>query len=624
MTSRRVAITGLGVVSALGCDVKAFWTSLLAGRCAIGPVESFDSSPYRTHIGAEIENPPQRAAFSYARAAAQQALLDAGLKLSERDLGRAGVVIGTTSGELACAERAMDRRLSGAAPAAEESFCSPASISARLAGEYGFKGPNAALTTACAAGNFALAYAFDKIASGRAGVMLAGGVDVFSRITFSGFNRLLALAPERCAPFSLGRRGLVTGEGAAVLVLEDYERAAAAGRRIYAEVAGYGLSCDAAHVTSPNVDGVCRALRECLAHAAIAPEQVDYINAHGTGTPANDRTETAAIKKVFGARRVPVSSIKSMLGHAMGAASALEAVACALTVDSGMLPPTINFTPGDPDCDLDCVAGAARKADPGVVLSDAFAFGGSNAVVAFVKPGAAKPRDDAARSRVVVTGLGIAEREGALEAAAELLPDRDLSFLDEPSAYCAAAAARALADARIADGFEEGGIIADTTGEFESLFRFYKDLAQEGPDGVEPRHFPNTLANAAASRTAILFGLKAVNESFGGCFSGGENAVAAAYDWLARRGTGFIVAGGIDRGAGLLVLEPYDRAKARGARIYAEITGYEESFEPQKLPKESSGCFCLVSALQKLKGDQAYVGRGRWGGRIKFSLIKSA
>jgi 3-oxoacyl-[acyl-carrier-protein] synthase II len=241
------------------------------------------------------------------------------------------------------------------------------------------------IPTACAAGNYAIAHAFDLLRTSRADLVLAGGADAFSRITYAGFHRLGAIAPERCQPFDRDRKGMIPGEGAAVLVLEPLERARARGARVYAEVAGYGLSCDAHHMTAahPEGDGAARAMLAALADAGLAPEDVSYISAHGTGTPTNDRLEALAVQRVFGATapRTPMSSIKSMIGHTMGAASAIEAGVCALAVATGRVPPTMNME--QPDGDLDYVPNVARELDVRVAMNNAYAFGGNNASVLF-------------------------------------------------------------------------------------------------------------------------------------------------------------------------------------------------------------------------------------------------
>jgi 3-oxoacyl-[acyl-carrier-protein] synthase II len=243
------------------------------------------------------------------------------------------------------------------------------------------------IPTACAAGNYALAHASDTIRHGEAEVMLAGGSDPFSRITYTGFARLGAIAPDRCQPFDRHRKGMVPGEGAAILVLERRDDALARGAAIYAELVGYGLTCDANHMTAPQGDGAARAMLMAMADARVRPDQIGYISAHGTGTAVNDRIETLAVKQAFGdaAYRVPMSSIKAMLGHTMGAASAIEAAACALTVRDDFIPPTINHETPDPECDLDYVPNVARQLPVEFSMNNAYAFGGNNASVIFRK-----------------------------------------------------------------------------------------------------------------------------------------------------------------------------------------------------------------------------------------------
>jgi 3-oxoacyl-[acyl-carrier-protein] synthase II len=297
---------------------------------------------------------------------------------------RTGICLGTTMADIQALESANaawvqngERHIRGAWVRQYPSC----TMSAHVARHFGLRGPNYMIPNACAAGNYAIGYAYDLLRLGKAEMMVAGGVDPFSRIAFMGFNRIFAVAPEKCQPFDKNRQGTLIGEGAGVLVLEPLERAQSRGATIYAEVLGYGLSCDAHHMTIPDVNGLTRVMQRALEDAGISPDDVDYISAHGTGTPANDRAECAAIHEVFGPRgaQIPVSSIKSMLGHTMGAASALEAIACALAVYTGKVAPTANFETPDPGCEIDCVPNVARAQNIGTVLNNSFAFGGNNA-----------------------------------------------------------------------------------------------------------------------------------------------------------------------------------------------------------------------------------------------------
>lgn len=394
----RIVITGIGVVTPIGIGCEQFWTNLLEGRCGIAPVKAFDTSAYNVHRGAEVKefNAEEYIlnldaahlgrASQFAIAAARLALADAEVKIGSLDRKRAGVSMGTTSGEPREVERFDDsyvsKKLDQIGPEFLERYPCHV-IAAHVASELNFAGVNTMIPTACAAGNYAIAHALDVMRAGRADLMLAGGSDAFSRITFTGFARLGAVAPEICQPFDRFRKGMIPGEGAGVLVLEPLDRARRRGARIYAEVAGYGLSCDAHHMTAahPEGAGAERAMRQALADSCTNPEDVSYISAHGTGTLTNDRLETIAVKRLFKdeAYRIPISSIKSMLGHTMGAASAIEAAVCALAVSSDRIPPTINLNDPDPECDLDYVANSARELPVNVAMNNAYAFGGNNA-----------------------------------------------------------------------------------------------------------------------------------------------------------------------------------------------------------------------------------------------------
>jgi 3-oxoacyl-[acyl-carrier-protein] synthase II len=394
----RIAVTGLGLVTPVGVGRDEVWEALLAGRSGFAPVESFDTRAFSVHLGAEVrgfdpspwtrrQNPAALGRASLlAIAAARQALEDAGLDSEAVEPERAGVAMGTTSGEPREVERFDDRFLAGELDQVGPEFIGlyPCHmLAAHVARELGFAGVNTMIPTACAAGNYAIAHAVDVLRAGRADVMLAGGADAFSRITYTGFARLGAIAPERCQPFDRNRKGMIPGEGAAVLVLEPLDRALARGARVYAELAGYGLSCDAHHMTAahPEGDGAVRAMRRALDDAGAAPGDVCYISAHGTGTPTNDRLETLAVKRVFGdeARRTPMSSIKSMIGHTMGAASAIEAAVCALAVARDRIPPTMNLE--EPEDYLDFVPNVARDHRVVLAMNNAYAFGGNNASV---------------------------------------------------------------------------------------------------------------------------------------------------------------------------------------------------------------------------------------------------
>lgn len=398
--SERVVVTGLGLVTSIGTGWQEFWPNLLAGKSGISRIESFDPSKYPCHRGGEVKgfdaakhvrrlDPAQLGrATQFAIAAAWLAADDSGADLGSVDPSRIGVSVGTTSGEPNLIERLNDalvaNQMDGIGPEFMGQYPCHV-IAGHVAEELGAGGVNITIPCACAAGNYAMSHAFDALQAGRADVMFAGGSDSFSRITFTGFSRLGAVAPEMVQPFDKNRKGMIPGEGAAMLVLEPLSRAKARGARIYAELASYGLSCDAHHMTAahPEGDGAARAMEMSLRAAGLTPGEISYISAHGTGTPTNDKLETIAVKRVFGDRSkaTPISSVKSMLGHTMGAASAIESVVCSLAVRFDRIPPTINFQEPDPECDLDCVPNFSRDTRVEVAMNNAYAFGGNNSTV---------------------------------------------------------------------------------------------------------------------------------------------------------------------------------------------------------------------------------------------------
>jgi len=394
---KRIVITGMGVISPIGNKKDAFWNALISGTSGVSDVTSFDTSVFKVHKGCFVKD------FNYddyvsngsgreigkgsqfAIAAAKLAIEDSNVGLNNIDPERAGVSIGTTAGEIQILEKVNYVRHEKGDDSVDPGLflkhpC--VNVPSNISIEFGFKGPSTIIPTACAAGNYAIGYACDLIKLGRADIMLAGGSDVFSKVAFVGFSRLNAIAPDICQPFDKDRKGLLVGEGAGMLVLESLEGALARNANIYAEILGYGLSCDGYHITIPHPegDGVTSAMEKALESAKIKPEDVQYMSAHGTGTVANDKAETISIKKVFGehAKKLAISSIKSMLGHTMGAASAIEAVACALAIKEGVVPPTINYETKDPECDLDFVPNVKREMQVDIAMNNAYAFGGNN------------------------------------------------------------------------------------------------------------------------------------------------------------------------------------------------------------------------------------------------------
>jgi 3-oxoacyl-[acyl-carrier-protein] synthase II len=393
----------------VGTGKEAFWEALVKGRSGVRRITRFDASEFKTQIAAEVDDFDPEAYIDkkearrmdrftqFAVAAANLALSDAAIATEALDRDRVGVVLGCGIGGIGTFEE-QTRVLVSRGPNRVSPFFVPMMIANMGAGYiaifHRFYGPNSTVVTACASSNHAIGEAFRIIQRGEADVMLTGGAEAaITPVALAGFCAMKAMStrndePEKaCRPFDAARDGFVIGEGAAVLVLERLEHALARGARIYAEVAGYGQSCDAYHITAPDPDGAgaAKAMARALADARLRPEEVNYINAHGTSTPLNDKVETMAIKKVFGefAYRIPVSSTKSMTGHLLGAAGGIEAAACVLSITHGVIPPTINYENPDPECDLDYVPNEARRAQVDVALSNGLGFGGHNATLIF-------------------------------------------------------------------------------------------------------------------------------------------------------------------------------------------------------------------------------------------------
>ncbi|HEY8130871.1 MAG TPA: beta-ketoacyl-ACP synthase II [Thermoanaerobaculia bacterium] len=405
MTKRRVVVTGIGLISPLGVGTEKTWQGLLEGRSGISRITKFDPTNYACQIAGEIRdfNPEDWVEkkevkksdtfIHYAIAAAQMAIEDAAIDSKKEDSDRFGVIIGSGIGGLPLIEE-MHKKLLERGPSRISPFFIPGLIVNLAAGHisirYNCRGPSSAPATACATGAHAIGDAYKIIQRDEADLMFAGGSEaVVTPLAVGGFSAMRALStrndePERASrPWDLNRDGFVMGEGAGVLLLEERERAVARGAKIYCELTGYGMSSDAYHITSPSEDGagMTRVMQRALKDAALVPNDIHYINAHGTSTPVGDRIETLAIKNVFGeqAYKIPVSSTKSMTGHLLGAAGGLEGAICALVIQHGILPPTINYETPDPDCDLDYVPNKARKARVEHVLSNSFGFGGTNA-----------------------------------------------------------------------------------------------------------------------------------------------------------------------------------------------------------------------------------------------------
>ena len=408
-SSRRVVVTGMGVISSLGHNVADFWSALLAGKSGIDRVTLFDPKDYACQIGAEVRawDPTQHMDAKEVRrndrythfgfCAAKQAVADAKLDMTQEDADRVGVIIGSGIGGMWTIET-QHKVLLERGPRRVSPFMIPALISNMCGGlvaiELGARGPNFGVVSACSTATHAIGESLRMIRRGDADVMVCGGAEAaITPLAYAGFCSMKAMStnneqPQKASrPFDLNRDGFIMGEGSAILVIESLEHALARGAHIYCELAGYAATCDAYHITSPDPDGkgLSQSMIKSLQDANLAPHQIDYINAHGTSTPYNDKFETIAIKKVFGdhARKVHISSTKSMTGHLLGAAGSIEAVISVKAIETGEVPPTINYETPDPDCDLDYTPNVKRSAKIDAVLTDNLGFGGHTASLVF-------------------------------------------------------------------------------------------------------------------------------------------------------------------------------------------------------------------------------------------------
>jgi 3-oxoacyl-[acyl-carrier-protein] synthase II len=407
--NKRVVVTGMGVIASLGHNVNDFWTNILAGKCGIDRVTLFDAKDYNCQIGAEVRGwdatqhmDPKEVRRNdrythFGFCAAKQAIADAKLDMTKEDADRVGVIIGSGIGGMLTIEN-QHKVLMERGPRKVSPFMIPALISNMCGGlvaiELGARGPNFGVVSACSTATHAIGESLRMIRTGESDVMVCGGAEAaITPLAYAGFCSMKAMStcndtPHKASrPFDLNRDGFIMGEGSAILVIESLEHALARGARIYCELAGYAATCDAYHITSPDPDGkgLSLSMTRALSDARLQPGDIDYINAHGTSTPYNDKFETIAIKKVFGdhARKVHISSTKSMTGHLLGAAGSIEAVVSIKTIESGEIPPTINYETPDPDCDLDYVPNVKRRAKVDTVLTDNLGFGGHNASLVF-------------------------------------------------------------------------------------------------------------------------------------------------------------------------------------------------------------------------------------------------
>ncbi|MER5732890.1 beta-ketoacyl-[acyl-carrier-protein] synthase family protein [Streptomyces sp. NPDC002138] len=644
--TRTVVICGVGAVTAQGDGAEALWEGIRTGHTAIGPVRGMPMEGYDTEIGGEVST-DRRPAYDYLAAfggqirepAADFALLAAEEAMEQAGLGslpadRWGVAFGSCNGGLRSAELLARRAADGTAPEDDGRhylLVPPQAIAEALSSAFGLKGPSLSVNTACASGAHAIAHATDAISAGRADAMLVGGSDAFTETAFAGFTSLQSLSTKPAAPYSRDRDGLSLGEGAGMLVLAEESVARAAGAPILAEVLGYGLSADGYHATAPHPkgEGAARAIRGALDSAGIAPEDVGYVNGHGTGTPKNDSAESNAVRAAFGeaAQKTALSSSKSMIGHLLGAAGAVEAIVTVKALVEQIAPPTANFTGVDPKCGLDAVPDPGRSLAMNAALSNNFAFAGANACVAFGWPSGHRftvPAPPAAE-KIVITGFAAITSAGdgadalwrAWSEGVPLGVDEDgLSVARaafDPHAHIEPRVARRmdrlgqLAVASCKGALEHAGLTADERvgvvlgtglGPMRSIEEFLLPVLGGCPSHGSPAVFPNTVFNAAAGQVAMNVGAKGPTSTVTTGHAAGASALTVAHDLLLQHRADAVLCPAVEdlspgvldayrklplfAGSGYtlaeagiaLVLERESTARARGAKVLAEFAGH--------------------------------------------------
>lgn len=648
--SRRVVVCGVGAVTAHGDDATALWEGIRSGKAAITPVRGLPMEGYATEIGGEVrtERRPDydylasfggrepEPAIDFALLAADEALRQAGLTGVPAE--RWGVALGSCMGGLRSAEKLARRGDEGLSPEDDgrhNLLVPPQAIAEAVSSAFGLKGPSLSVNTACASGAHAIAHASESIAAGRVDAMLVGGSDAFTETAFAGFTSLQSLSTKPAAPYSRDRDGLSLGEGAGMLVLAEESVARAAGAPILAEVLGYGLSADGYHATAPHPkgEGAARAIRAALESAGVDPDDVAYINGHGTGTPKNDSAESNAVRAALGeaAENTALSSSKSMIGHLLGAAGAVEAIVTVQALVEQTAPPTANFTEVDPKCGLDAVP-AARPMAIGTALSNNFAFAGANACVAFGRPGQERTaRAEQAVDKVVVTGFAAVtpagegaealwrawrggrvlgtEEDGLRVARADFdpkaIPPRERRRMDRLGQLAVATSRAALEHAGLTADERVGVVLGTGLGPMRSIEEFLLPVLAGCPDHGSPAIFPNTVFNAAAGQVAMNVGAKGPTSTITTGHAAGASALTVAHDLLLQhRAEAVLVPAVEDLSPGVLdayrrlplfgdsdytlaeagitlVLERESTARARGARVLAEFAGHGTASDAQ-------------------------------------------
>lgn len=653
--SVRVIVAGFGAVTALGSTAQSLWEGVKKGSVAIKPVQSMPMESYQTRLGGEVKEsvfPPltywhlkgfREPTIDFALKAVEEAITSSEIGFEQVPAQRWGVVMGTCMAGFPSARQWYSGKVFQESPAPELLlFSPPQALAEAIGGTFGFKGPLLSISTACAAGGNAIGYAAELIRNGHADVVLAGGSDAFSDVLFAGFNSLESLSPEPASPYSRDRKGLSLGEGSGVMVLIREDIAKQIGSPILGQILAYGISADGYHPTAPHPEGVgaAQAITSALTAAGVSSTQVRYINGHGTGTIKNDPASIKAVHLALGnaAKDVAISSTKSMIGHLLGAAGAVEAIVTLKALQEQIAPPTANFKGKTPECNLDCIPNSARPLPMDVAISNNFAFGGHNASVVFARSNTNVVTPPAVGlEQVVVTGIATLTpggnnpdevwnafvtnqvctqlENGVQVGRVHLDPDgfltrRDRRRMDRLGILSVVATQLVLQDAGIEvtpQNKNRIGVIFGTgIGPMESLEKFFHPLLEEGIKGANPAIFPNTVYNAAAGLVSIHTGITGPSSTVTVGHAAGASALCYGYDLVASGKADAMVCIATDtltdqviegykelglltsnsvvpfagkgfaiaEGSVALVLERVSSAKARGARIYGQMLGY--------------------------------------------------
>lgn len=617
--SKRVVVTGLGLVCALGENTEQCWNAAINGVTGIGEVRTVNAEGCYANLGAEVDLPNEKlSGEDYDRSsllcikAAGEALKDSGYELNDENSDRIGVIIGNCVGGAVSIDKYYTANKNGGGKNTDVLKMPAAALANNVAFHYGLNGTTANIVNACAAGTISLAYAADLIRSGKADAFVAGGSDSFSSLAFAGFHALHALAPNPCSPFDLSN-GITLGEGAGILIIEDYEHAKARGAKIYCEVLGSGVSSDAHHITAPDPEGKGQmlAITRAIENSGLSANDIDYINAHGTGTAKNDEAEFLSLHTLFDDNdHLSVSSTKSMTGHCLGAAGSIEAVFTVKAVCEGVVPPTIGYTEEALESlkekagKIDFVPNVKREKDIKFAASNSFAFGGNNASIVFAK----EPRDIPDRTnkkRIFITGLG----ELVSAPTVEINPDDykehgiKMAFyrkLDRFSQLQLISGMMALKDADITitdDNAGDIGIVVGTAdGPLTEVYNFQKTVCESGTAAGSAFAFPNTVYNAAGGYFSIFAGIKGYNVTNANSVQAGLQSLCYAADVIRNGDESIMIATGTDEntevtgylydtlgvmskdmlgeGSVSIVLESETSADKRGAKKYAELAGW--------------------------------------------------